>query len=181
MAEGKARRPTTDSFVPISKRPQVGPDFGLKVEKVTAYLASVQLSENASALVLNGLPSRSRFLGRPAASMPLRDRRAPSAGHEHRAHAVAAPRYKIGLRVNEERIADVVPCGRDFFARHRRQSRAELRYFTFCSIGLRVSLDAQLSNSAAAELDSVTAPLPTPVDSNALQVPCPAAPANCGG
>ena len=84
--------------------------------------------------------------------------------------------------MNEQRIADVVPGERDFFApRHRQHFRAELRYFTFCSIGLRVSLDAQLSNSAAAELDSVTAPLPTPVDSNARQVLCPAAPANCGG
>jgi len=101
-----------------------------------ANFDAVQLSENASALVLNGLPSRSRFHGRPAASMPLRDRRAPSAGHEHRAHAVAAPRYKIGLRVNEERIADVVPGERDFFApRHRRHFRAVMRYFTFCSIG----------------------------------------------
>src|SRR5205807_3271326 len=49
-------------------------------ELKSVYRASVQLSENASALVLNGLPSRSRFHGLPAAWMPLRDRRAPRAG-----------------------------------------------------------------------------------------------------
>ncbi len=44
------------------------------------YRASVQLSEKASAQVLNGRPSRSIGQGLPAASMPLRVRRAPSAG-----------------------------------------------------------------------------------------------------
>src|SRR5262245_66272515 len=44
------------------------------------YLRSVQLSEKASAEVLNGRPSRSRFQERPAASTPLRTRRVPSAG-----------------------------------------------------------------------------------------------------
>jgi NADPH-dependent curcumin reductase CurA len=47
---------------------------------LAGYRASVQLSENASALVLNGRPSRSRFHGFPAACTPLRVRRAPSAG-----------------------------------------------------------------------------------------------------
>ncbi len=46
----------------------------------SAYLASVQLSENASALVLKGRPSRSRFQGLPAAWTPLRVKRAPRAG-----------------------------------------------------------------------------------------------------
>ena len=41
---------------------------------------SVQLSENASAEVLKGLPSRTRFQGRPEAATPFRVRRAPSAG-----------------------------------------------------------------------------------------------------
>ena len=44
------------------------------------YRASVQLSENARALVLNGRPSRSRGQDCPLASMPLRTRRVPSAG-----------------------------------------------------------------------------------------------------
>ena len=42
--------------------------------------ASVQLSENASADVENGRPSRSRGQDRPVASTPLRTRRVPSAG-----------------------------------------------------------------------------------------------------
>ena len=46
----------------------------------TRYRASVQLSENASAQVLNGRPSRCSGQGLPAASTPLRVRRAPSAG-----------------------------------------------------------------------------------------------------
>ena len=44
------------------------------------YRAAVQLSENASAQVLNGCPSRSRGHGLPTACTPLRVSRAPSAG-----------------------------------------------------------------------------------------------------
>jgi hypothetical protein len=44
------------------------------------YRASVQLSENAKAQVLNGRPSRSVANARPAASTPLRVSRAPSEG-----------------------------------------------------------------------------------------------------
>src|SRR5690349_1564489 len=44
------------------------------------YCASVQLSENARAQVLNGRPSRSRGQGRPAALTPLRVSCAPNAG-----------------------------------------------------------------------------------------------------
>ena len=42
------------------------------------YLASVQLSEKASAQVLKGFPSRWRGQGWPEASSPLRVRRAPA-------------------------------------------------------------------------------------------------------
>ena len=44
------------------------------------YRASVQLSENARAQVLNGRPSRCVANGRPMACTPLRVSRAPSAG-----------------------------------------------------------------------------------------------------
>src|SRR5262249_535546 len=44
------------------------------------YRASVQLSENASALVLKGRPSRSVGHDLPLASTPLRESRVPSAG-----------------------------------------------------------------------------------------------------
>src|SRR6185369_15747896 len=36
--------------------------------------------------------------------------------HEHRAHAIWAARHRLGLRVNEQRIADVVPGEGDFLA-----------------------------------------------------------------
>jgi hypothetical protein len=68
---------------------------------------SVQLSENASGLVLNGLLSRCRFYGCPTAWMPLRDSRAPSAG-TNTVHTPASPRCRIGLRVDEQRITEVV-------------------------------------------------------------------------
>jgi hypothetical protein len=45
-----------------------------------SYLASVQLSENASAQVLNGRPSRCFGQGCPAAWTPFRTSRAPNAG-----------------------------------------------------------------------------------------------------
>jgi hypothetical protein len=44
------------------------------------YRFDVQLSENASALVENGRFSRSRFQDLPAACLPLRVSRVPSAG-----------------------------------------------------------------------------------------------------
>ena len=47
---------------------------------VAPQRASVQLSENASADVEKGRPSRSRFQDCPLASTPLRTRRVPSAG-----------------------------------------------------------------------------------------------------
>jgi uncharacterized protein YyaL (SSP411 family) len=49
-------------------------------QAVPPQTASVQLSENASAEVENGRPSRSRGHDRPSASTPLRTRRVPSAG-----------------------------------------------------------------------------------------------------
>src|SRR5260370_40926969 len=45
-----------------------------------SYRCSVQLSEKASAQVLKGCPSRSRFHGWPLACAPFTVRRAPSAG-----------------------------------------------------------------------------------------------------
>ena len=63
------------------------------------HLTSVQLSEKANALVLNGLPSRStlpRLSGRlnAIAGQSCAKRR-----HQHRAYAVAPPRYLLGMGI----------------------------------------------------------------------------------
>ena len=57
----------------------IGP-ADLSVGQAQCHLVSVQLSEKAKALVLNGRFSRSRGQGLPAACTPLRVNRAPSAG-----------------------------------------------------------------------------------------------------
>lgn len=57
-----------------------GAEEGYAFGRGAGQRASVQLSEKASAQVLNGRPSRCRGQGLPAASTPFRVSRAPSAG-----------------------------------------------------------------------------------------------------
>src|SRR5262245_11917594 len=58
--------------------------------------------------------------------------------HEHRAKAIAAPRYFIGLSVHEQWIADVVPRQRHLLAPCHRTLGPEIaRVAGFAELGLR--------------------------------------------
>ena len=61
----------------------------------------------------------------------------PECRHEHRANAVAAPRHRIGLRMDEQRIADVVPGEGDVLApRHRPFGPEIARIAGFAELGI---------------------------------------------
>ena len=94
-------------------------------ESRSAYCVAVQLSENASAHVLKG---------RPPAPVPMAGRppgcRCATGAHRVRVPAPCIPhsaaRYGVGLRVDQQRIADVVPGERDLLAPRHDTLRPEV-------------------------------------------------------
>ena len=73
------------------------------------YRASVQLSHKPRTQVLEGRPSRRLGQGRPWASNPVVSEPRAERRHKHRAHSIGAPWNSIGLGMNQERLAHLIP------------------------------------------------------------------------